>query len=174
MRPAGLAPGLILAVHAFGGVTGSTSAAADDRLAEKHPAVAFRIGEHTEVPQALTSSPDGKWTIAVKGNQAQLIATDGKRAVGQPWVHRDIGRTRRLQVVWAFSPDGKFVATALSGDTRGGGDTAANIRVWSLETRQLAAEVTPFRYNNLGYVRQMAFSQDSKTLLVRCEAISGK
>jgi hypothetical protein len=27
---------------------------------------------------------------------------------------------------------------------------------------------------NLGYVRQMAFSEDSKTLLVRCDAISGK
>ena len=174
MQPAWFAPSLILAAHVFGSVTRSASAAEDDRLAEKQPAVGFRIGEHTEVPQALTSSPDGKWTIAAKGTQAQLIATDGKRVVGQPWVHRDIGRTRQLQVVWTFSPDGKFVATALSGDTRGGGDTAANIRVWSLETSQLVAEATPFRYNNLGYVRRMAFSQDSKTVLERCDAISGK
>ncbi len=54
----------------------------------------------------------------------------------------------------------------------------ANVRAQHNQNGQINVtslpDATPFRYNNLGYVRQMAFSQDSKTLLVRCEAISGK
>ena len=146
-----------------------------DRETEKKPAVAFQIGTDTNIPEALLKSPDGKLTIEAKTfDKVQLVEVEGNKPVGEAFAHRPLSRMHKQETRWAFSPDGKRVAVSLSGDIRSGGDSAAHIRVWEVATGQLVAEATPFRYNSLGYVRAMAFSDDGKKILVRCDAISGK
>ena len=146
-----------------------------DRETEQKPAVTFQIGTDTNVSKALLKSPDGKLTIKAKTfDKVQLVEVEGNKPVGEAFPHRPLSRMYKPETRWAFSPDGKRVAVSLSGDIRSGGDSAAHIRVWEVATGQLVAEATPFRYNSLGYVRAMVFSDDGKKILVRCDAISGK
>lgn len=104
----------------------------------------------------------------------QLIEVAGNKPVGEPFSHRPLSRMYNQEQRWAFSPDCKLVAISLSGEIPTGGDSAADIRVWDIATGKLVAEATPFRHNQLGYVRAMAFSDDSKKILIRCDSISGK
>jgi WD40 repeat protein len=72
---------------------------------------------------------------------------------------------------WAFSPDGRRLATASSeGD---GEDTVGEVRVWDVTTGRLLAVATDARYE-LGRVDTVAFSADGRAVLIHCEDISGK
>lgn len=147
----------------------------NDREFEKNPLVPFDVGRGVKVPDPLRTSPDGKLTVeSPEWARFQLVDTTTNKPVGDVLEHRPLTRPRSREHRWAFSPDGKLVAIAISADTRGGNDTAAHIRVWDIATGKLVAEATPFRYNHLGYVRALAFSSDSRRVLVRCDPISGK
>lgn len=146
-----------------------------EREPEKSSTLTFQIGTGTKVPDALLKSPDGKLTIEAKTfDKVQLIEAVGNKPLGKPFPHSPLSRMHNREQRWAFSPDGKLIAISLSGEIPTGGDSAAHIRVWDIATGKLMAEATPFRHNQLGYVRAMAFSDDSKKILIRCDSISGK
>jgi hypothetical protein len=72
---------------------------------------------------------------------------------------------------WAFSPDGRRLATASSEGN--GEDTVGEVRVWDVATGTLLAVATDARYE-LGRVHTVAFSEDGRAVLIHCEDISGK
>src|SRR5262249_35417815 len=118
-----------------------------------------------------TKSPDGKLTVKAADGRAQMVKVATGKPVGPALGHADIRRTEKLSITWAFSPDGKLLATAFSGDTVGGGDTMGDVRVWEVATGKLVA--VPKRHD-IGYVRSLAFKPDNKTLVIDCDVVSGK
>jgi WD40 repeat protein len=136
----------------------------------REPAVGFKIVGDKPLKPGPTKSPDGKYGVAVKGHNAQLVLAATGKAVGPVLEHHDSKRPAMRRVTWAFSPDGKLLATAFSADTRSGGDSAGDVRVWEVPGGKLVARPR----KPLGYVHVLRFSADGKTLEVACDDISGK
>ena len=79
-----------------------------------------------------------------------------------PPSRRSLGNGARSIRSWAFSPDGKYVATATGLGLKEDSDYTCigDIRVWDAKTGRLVATV-PAR---LGYVKRVAFREDGKTV----------
>src|SRR5262249_28229698 len=133
--------------------------------------VRFDVKHGGALRSGPTTSPDGKLTVKADGRQAQMIETATGKPVGPALGHADIGGTKKLKMTWAFSPDGKLLATAFSGDSVGGDDSAGDVRVWEVATGKLVAAS---KRGDIGYVRSLAFKPDNKTLVIDCEKVSGK
>jgi hypothetical protein len=118
-----------------------------------------------------TKTPDGKITMKAEGLTAQLYDTTADAPVGLPLKHSK-RRPGMKVVTWAFSPDGKLVATA-SGERRNPSDTVGEVRVWEVPSGKFVAAITDANAD-LGYAHAVAFSQDGTTVLVDCEPISGR
>ena len=144
--------------------------AAGSEGGERAPRVVFKVRMDKGLKPGPTKSPDGKFGVAVKGHNAQLVLARSGKPVGPVLGHHDTGRVAKRRLTWAFSPDGKLLATAFSADTRGGGDSAGDVRVWEVPGGKLVARPR----QPLGYVHALRFSADGKTLEIDCEEISGK
>jgi hypothetical protein len=128
-----------------------------------NPRVEFAAGL-VENERRLARSPDGKWTISVDGTvMARLVDVKTGKLAGPPLKHSDGFRAVR----WAFSPDGKLVATGAGRRRQSGGakpDNEGEVRVWEVATGKLVAELD----ERVGSVRALAFTADGK--YVRYEA----
>jgi WD40 repeat protein len=127
--------------------------------------------QHTRTGKAgPTATPDGRLTVQVVDDlTARLVEVASGKPVGPELRHSRRRDGMRL-TAWAFSADGRLLATASSeGD---GVDTVGEVRVWDVATGKPVATATDARYA-LGRVYTLAFA-DSRTLLVGCDDISGK
>jgi len=119
------------------------------------------------------TSPNGKIGVKVRGLTAQLYDVGTGKLIGPPLKHTKRRDDTRI-TTWAFSADGKLLATG-AGDPRGKvqRDSAGEVKVWEIATGQELACVSD-RGSDVGYVHTVAFASDGKTVLVDCEEISGK
>jgi hypothetical protein len=96
---------------------------------------------------------------------ARLHDTKADRPVGSPLYHDRLVEWGTPRITcWAFSPDGKLVATG-SGfrESMGSGKTSVGqVRVWTVPGGDLVASYP----GPLGYVKGLAFSKDGKKVLV--------
>jgi WD40 repeat protein len=116
-------------------------------------------------------SPDGKRTVKLVDDlRAQVVDVGSGAAAGPVLCHSRRRPGMRLHA-WAFSPDGRLLATASSQGE--GEDTVGEVRVWEVGGGRLLAVATDARYP-LGRVRTIAFAPDGKTVLVHCDDVSGK
>ena len=100
---------------------------------------------------------------------ARIIDTASGNPVGAELRHSPRRDGMRI-TTWAFSDDGRLLATASSEGE--GVDTVGEVRVWDVATGRRLASATDARYA-LGRVHTLAFA-DNRTLLVGCDDISGK
>jgi WD40 repeat protein len=159
--------GIVLSLFGAACAAGYVEAGRDESPA----AVLFDVKHSGAFKSGPTKSHDGKLTVKADGRQAQMVEVATGTPVGPALGHADIGRTKKLKMTWAFSPDGKLLATAFSGDTVCGGDSEGDVRVWEVATGKL---VTASKRGDIGYVRSLAFNPDNKTLVIDCEEVSGK
>jgi acetyl esterase/lipase len=132
--------------------------------------IRFKVRQRGITPGPI-KTPDGKITVRAEGLTAQLYDAITDKPMGPPLEHRQ--RRSGMQIVtWAFSSDGKLLATA-SGERRHRDDTVGEVRVWEVPSGKLVIEINDAKAD-LGYVHAVAFSEDGKTVLVDCEEISGK
>jgi hypothetical protein len=135
------------------------------------PPVRFQIRHARNGIPGPRISPDGKVTVQLLGPlQAQLVEVGSGNPVGP--VLRHSQRREAMQIHdWAFSPDGRLVATASSeGEDE---DTVGEVRVWEVATGKLMTVATDARLD-LGRVHAIAFSEDSRIVLIHCAEMSGK
>ena len=127
--------------------------------------------QHTRTGKAgPATTPDGRLTVKVVDDlTARVVEAASGRPVGPDLRHSPRRTGMRLNT-WAFSDDGRLLATASSEGE--GVDTVGEVRVWDVATGKLLAVATDARYA-LGRVHTVAFA-DSRTLLVGCDDISGK
>jgi hypothetical protein len=134
--------------------------------------ITFKLQQKGLKPGRKTS-PDGKLGVRVKGLTAQVYDIATGKAVGPPLKHNQRRKDTRI-TAWAFSPDGKTVATG-TGDPAGKAqqDSAGDVQVWDIATGKSLVAVSDMNAD-VGYVNALAFSRDGMTVLVDCDEISGK
>ena len=131
----------------------------------------FRFAAVDSGATALRATPDGKITLKIEETQiarrGSTVARLCDKATGKsfgPVLHHDArwGMEPAPIRCWAFSPDGKYVATATGLGLKEDSDYTCigDIRVWDARTGRLVATVpTP-----LGYVKRVAFGKDGSTV----------
>jgi hypothetical protein len=117
------------------------------------------------------ASPDGRLTVAVVADLQARVVEAGSGTPAGPV----LGHSRRRPGIrihaWAFSGDGRLLATASSQGA--GEDTVGEVRVWEVAGGRLLAVATDARYP-LGRVHTVAFAPDGRTVVIHCDDISGK
>ena len=137
----------------------------------REPPVRFEISHAQGAKAGPLASPDGKLTVRLVGDlHAQIVEAVSGTPVG-PVLWHSRRRDRMRVHTWAFSPDGRRLATASS--EAEGEDTVGEVRVWDVATGRLLAAATDAQYE-LGWVHTVAFSGDGRAVVVHCEDISGK
>ncbi len=112
-------------------------------------------------PHGLTECPGSKIKLEVDGLTGQLRNATTNEAIGPQLRHSSSGDGAKI-VCWAFSPDGKLLATGAGYKNKSGdGESMGEIRVWDVATGKLLAK----RRRGMGYVHGLAFLKDSKTLV---------
>ena len=140
---------------------GATLTAAMPGRAGDEPRVGFASGE---VKNGLLRSPDGKLTVQGKGTGvAQIVDAKTGKPAGPTLRHEEDFKV----MCWAFSPDGKLVATGAGRESEFKKDYYNNgkIRVWEVATGKLVGE----RRDNIGMVRDLAFTADGKVVRFRAD-----
>jgi hypothetical protein len=100
---------------------------------------------------------------------ARLHDTEKARTVGSKLYHDRLVQWGREQITcWAFSPDGKLVATGSGYREKSGPDktSVGQVRIWEVPDGGLVATYPAA----LGYVTAVAFSKDGKKVLVQAES----
>jgi hypothetical protein len=133
--------------------------------------VRFEISHAAGGRPGPPTSPDGKWTVKVVGDLQALVVEAGSGRPAGPVLRHSQRRDGMRLHAWAFSPDGRLLATASSEGE--GEDTVGEVRVWEVVTGRLVAVATDAGYE-LGRIATVAFSEDGKAVLIHCEDISGK
>jgi len=115
----------------------------------------------------------GKLTVKVADDlTAQLIDADSGKEIG-PALGHSRRRTGMRITAWAFSPDGKPLATASGHGRPDGIDTVGEVRVWDVATGKQVAAATDAEHD-LGWVHSVAFANDNKTVMIDCKRLSGR
>jgi hypothetical protein len=142
-----------------------------DRTAPAGPAPRFIIRHSQNGPAGALATPDGRLTLKVTGAlKARLVVAQSGKTVGPELRHSRRRDGMRLHA-WAFSPDGRLLATASSEGE--GEDTVGEVRVWEVASGKLLATATDGSYE-LGRVHTVAFSEDGADVVIHCQDISGK
>ena len=137
------------------------------------------IGAARGVKPGHKTTSDGKIGLSVSGASAQFIEVATRKPIGQSIRHPDHPRgdqTREGQkmriTTWAFSPDGKMVATGSRYETNSVGEDQpeGDVRVWEVPTGKLLASTE----GGHGYVKGLAFSDDGRTVQYSYEPLSGR
>jgi hypothetical protein len=132
----------------------------------------FKVQHMGSVKNGPRTSPGGRLTVKVlDALTAQVVEAESGRPVGPVLRHRPRREGMRINT-WAFSADGRFLATA-SSESADKIDTVGEVRVWDVGTGRLLAEVNDVNHA-IGLVHAVAFAEDNRTVLVRCNDISGK
>lgn len=118
-------------------------------------------------------SRDGKLTVrVVRHFKAQIVDAQTGKPVGPVLEHIPGGRLPTMHISgWAFSPDGKLLATAAGNrhSRERERDTTGSVRVWEVATGKLLAS----NKRDIGRVHSVSF-KDDKTVVIFCDDISGK
>jgi len=99
---------------------------------------------------------------------ARLYDTKAGKLVGSKLYHDRLVQWGRERITcWAFSPDGKLVATGSGYREKSGPDktSVGEVRVWEVPGGELVATYP----GSLGYVTAVAFSKDGKKVLIQAE-----
>jgi WD40 repeat protein len=124
------------------------------------------VGDTAARPQGLRRCPGGKVTLEVDGQSARLY--DAATAIGFDLRHT-MDRPGSKITCWAFSPDGKLLATGAGYTTKEGkGESLGQLRIWEVSTGRRIK--TPFDHT-LGRILGVAFHKDSKTVIFRAEGL---
>jgi WD40 repeat protein len=161
-----------LALALCGCLAASVTVSTIDAVASdetKLPKITF---QRAEVVKALTKCPGDKVEIELIEGGAKLSDPKTGRQIGRTLAHDQANRNvcKSIITCWAFSPDGKFVATgsrcALAPDGSEG-----QICVWDVATGKRLAEYSVDERTRLhiGDVQGLAFSEDGKTILFRAK-----
>jgi WD40 repeat protein len=116
--------------------------------------------------RALRKYPGGKRELEMRSISLRLRDARSGEAV-TPWLeHRQTDRPGGFRLTgWAFSGDGKLLATTTG--YRGPGEgRRGEIRVWDTATGKLLDQ------RSTGFVRNVAFLEDSKTLVYSADELN--
>lgn len=138
---------------------------------ERRPAVKFERSGARGLTPGPKVSPDGRLTVKTIGHDAQMIEVATGEPIGPILAHPDNNRPNKRRVIWAFSPDGRLLATAFTADTQGEGDGVGYVRVWRVPTGEPLAKPEDLL---IGYVHALAFSADATRLMIDCDPLSGR
>jgi WD40 repeat protein len=140
---------------------------------QPRPAIAIQRGDASG---GLRESPDKAVRLKVSGSTAQVYDAASGKPVGKKLSHPpstvNVNPPQPFRITcWAFSPDGKYVATG-AGNKHKDDINEGEVRVWEVASGKLVAE----KRNGLGWVQAVRFSKDGKAVLFQAEKfeISGK
>src|SRR5262249_31418859 len=116
--------------------------------------------ENGDVKKPLKECPGRKVKIELSGGGAQLSDAKTGKKIGSPLMHdkAEANVTKSVITCWAFSPDGKFVATGSRCDNRDASE--GQICVWDVVTGGRVAEYRGSgkgKAERLGNVTGLAF-----------------
>jgi hypothetical protein len=127
---------------------------------------------HTRAGRAgPRTSPDGRLAVRLEGDLAARVVDARSGRPASPALRHGRRRPGMRIHAWAFSGDGRLLATASSHSALG--DSVGEVRVWEVATGKLVAVATDADHD-LGWVRSLRFTDDSRKVLVGCDPISGK
>jgi WD40 repeat protein len=133
------------------------------------PVIDFKAGD---VSKALMGCPDGKIQIELIDAAIQLFDAKTEAAIGEPLKHdnAELNNYRSFIVCWAFSPDGKLVATGSRCDLPHVA-SEGQICIWEVATGKRLAEYHGGRKREerIGNVMGVKFSRDGKTILFKAK-----
>jgi WD40 repeat protein len=133
--------------------------------------VRFEITHTRAATAGPRTSPDGRLAVRLEGDLAARVVDARSGRPASPALRHGLRREGMRINAWAFSPDGKLLATASSHTADE--DSVGEVRVWEAATGKLLATATDARHD-LGWVWTLRFTPDSRTVLVGCDPISGK
>src|SRR5262245_1699801 len=149
-------------------VAASLAALASDGGAGAKKEITFKKGD---VSKGLTECPGGKVKIELSGAAAHLAEAKTGKQIGVALTHdrAQFNVAKSVIACWAFSPDGKLVATGSRCQLREGSE--GQICVWDVATGKRVAQYRGGERRNerIGNVLGVAFSADGGTVLFQAK-----